>query len=171
MPFPFASPSKRAWWVWRSTAEELHICTALSASGGWQMVQHHGRGLPGWGGDCLVCKLSHHLWLQGLAHLKDQNLGILIRPSTDFNQQGSDEMIEALIVVPVTAAHFESWFQLSEASSYSPLPLSPCPNSWGLSILTSKDIGFVCLFVVHNVSMTFLKQSVQWASESWKISV
>lgn len=29
---------------------------------------------------------------------------------------------------------------------------------------------FVCLFVGHNVSITFLKESVQWAPQSWKIS-
>lgn len=39
---------------------------------------------------------------EGLTHLRERDLGVLIRPSTDFNQQVSDEMAEALIIAQVT---------------------------------------------------------------------
>lgn len=96
--------------------------------------------------DQLVSRLWDHLWLRGLTHVKDQNLGISIRVSTDFNRQGPDEMTGALMIAQVTAAHYESWLQLFEGTSCSPLPLSSCPNSWGLSILTPRTLDS-CLFV------------------------
>lgn len=91
--------------VGESGAVEQRNCTVLLCTSAQPC--HTGRvaggptprqGLPCWGGDCLVFRLSDQLWLQGLTPLKDQHLGILIRPSTDFNQQGFGEMTEALVI-------------------------------------------------------------------------
>lgn len=127
MLFPFCKPFKL--WLVRSGAVQQRTAHLHSpVRQGWMAGgPTPGQGLPCWGGDWPVFRLSDHLRLQGLTLLKDQHLGILIRPSTDFHQQGFNEMTEALIIAQVTAAHDESWFQLFEVTSYS--TLSPCPNS------------------------------------------
>lgn len=151
MLFPFCKPFRL--WLVRSGAVQQRNCTslfctsatALSDRGGWQVVQHHSTGQPRLWGDWLVFRLSDHIWLQGLTQLKDGDLGILIRASTDFNQQRSDEMTEALIIAQVTAAHYESQFQLFKATSYAPLPHVQIPEVFLFWL--PKDIGFlfVCL--------------------------
>lgn len=150
MLFPFCKPFKL--WLVRSAAVQQRNCTslfctsatALSHRGGWQGVQHHSTGQPRLWGDWLVFRLVDHVWLQRLTQLKDGDLGILIRPSTDFNQQRSDEMTAALIIAQVTAAHYESQFQLFKATSYSPLPHVQIPEVF---LFWLPRILAFCLFV------------------------
>lgn len=147
MLFPFCKPFQQ--WLVRPGAVQQRSYTSWSAHLPIPVRQRMAGGptswhrSASWWGDWLVFSLSDHLWLQGLTHLKAQSLGILIRISTDFNQQGPNEMTEALIIARVTAAQCEGWYQLFKATSCSPLPLSSQPNSWRLSILTSRDTGFL----------------------------
>lgn len=171
MLFPFCKPFRL--WLVRAGAVQQRNCTSLfctsatALSHRWSNItarDSHACEETGLFSDCRIT-YGYRDWL------KDGDLGILIRASTDFNQQRSDEMTEALIIAQVTAAHYESQFQLFKATSYAPLPHVQIPEVFLFWL--PKDIGFlfVCLFVGHDVSMTFLKQSVQWASQSWKTSV